>query len=123
MENQITNMENDIDAIKNLVKKIRESNGRTEERLDVIEEFSDTMQQDLYLAMDMVRGLIEAVVPKEDISTDIMTPTNPNIAAAANARAIRQQYHSKKNTSSIKDDVQNRFRNDTIDHDRRSSRK
>jgi peptidoglycan hydrolase CwlO-like protein len=74
MEAQVTNIENDVDALKNIVKKIRESNGLTEKRLDKIEDFADTMQQDLYLTMDMVRSLTDvlsesktaaAIKPKE----------------------------------------------------------
>ena len=114
MESQITKIEHDIEGIKNIVKKIRESNGRTERRLDMIEEFGDTMQQDLYLAIDMVRILTEKLAPKEEngittanattmtkYNSPPATPTtNPNIvaanelaAAAANAKAKRQQYH------------------------------
>ena len=107
MEQQITNIENDIEAIKNVVKKIRESNGRTEERLNTIEDFADTMQQDLYLAMDMVRTLSDAIVPKDH--PQYLIPTNPNIAAAkeaaaaAKARSIRQQYHSKNHSTAASD--------------------
>lgn len=61
MEVQVTNIENDLDSVKNIVKKIRESNGLTERRLDKIEDFADTMQQDLYLAMDMVRSLTDVL--------------------------------------------------------------
>ena len=107
MEQQITNIENDIEAIKNVVKKIRESNGRTEERLNTIEDFADTMQQDLYLAMDMVRTLSDAIVPKDH--PQYLIPTNQNIAAAkeaaaaAKARSIRQQYHSKNHSTAASD--------------------
>lgn len=109
MENQITNIERDIEGIKNIVKKIRDSNGRTEGRLDMIEDFGDTMQQELYLTMDMVRVMIEKLAPKEDDGTKTrndppsFSPPNPNIAATkeaaatANARAKRQQYHRENN--------------------------
>jgi hypothetical protein len=69
MEVQITNIENDMDGIKNVVKKIRESNGTAEKRLNKIEDYADTMQQDLYLTMDMVRCLTEALSEQKKNST------------------------------------------------------
>jgi hypothetical protein len=70
MEEQVTNIENDLDSIKNIVKKIRESNGNSEKRLDKIENFADTMQQDLYLTMDMMRSLT-------DVLSESRTPDVP----------------------------------------------
>lgn len=71
MEEQVTNIENDLDSVKNIVKRIRESNGNTEKRLDKIETFADTMQQDLYLTMDMMRSLT-------DVLSETKTPEGPN---------------------------------------------
>ena len=66
VEQQITNMEYDIIGIKQTVKKIRESNGRTENRMDSIEQLADTMQADLHASMALVRALNETLGTKRE---------------------------------------------------------
>ncbi len=53
-------------GIKQTVKKIRESNGRTENRMDSIEQLADTMQADLHASMDLVRALTETLGTKSE---------------------------------------------------------
>jgi hypothetical protein len=70
MEVQLKNIEKDVETMKHVVKKIRESNGTTESRLDSIEQYADTMQADLYLTMDMVRCLTDTLVDTVPPSTE-----------------------------------------------------
>ena len=78
LEEQMTKIENDVDGMKNIIKKIRQSNGTTEQRLDQIELLSNTIQKELYLTIDMIKCISESESSSNRTTTSTIDTTITN---------------------------------------------